>query len=237
MRTIRNLIGTSMLVCMFLFTVTVNIYGQHTVGFIGGLSHNDLKFNDSRGSNALTSPFIGMNVGAVLDLDMGNSIHLYTGALYTKKGGIKKADLSNPDIRFKLSYLELPILFKFQFGKKVRPYVMAGPSISLLVDSKADARTGVSDPGGEAFYQASLQNIHSPIDIGVTGGAGLSVTVNKAVIFVETRYTFGLTDIHQGGEICWKTEEDVYRVESPSGIEVWNRSLQFMAGVMFPLSK
>jgi opacity protein-like surface antigen len=236
MKTISNLIRTGVLSGMILFTLAGQVYGQHTVGFIGGLSSNNFKYVDYKGNKALTSPILGFSTGAMIDLEMGSLFHLYTGILYTKKGGIKKADRTNPDIRIDMTYLEVPLLFKLQFGKSVQPYVMAGPSLSFLLDSKAEARTGTSEPGGLNHYQANLSKLHSAIDIGITGGAGVSVPVKKAKVFIEARYTLGLSDVHQGGEITWKTEREDFTTDSPSGIDIWNRSLQIMAGVAFPLS-
>jgi hypothetical protein len=51
---------------------------------------------------------------------------------------------------------------------------------------------------------------------------------------VDGRYTFGLVDLWKGGDIEWKSGDDVINVDSAEEAELTTKGIQIMLGVIFP---
>lgn len=188
---------------------------QHQIGVVGGLNLAKLSSDDLEGIGFEFSNRTAFGLGGVLDLGLNKNISLRFEPMYLQKGS-EFPDNEEPDVELKLeaSYFEVPVLIKYAFGRSdVRPYLMAGPSLGLLL--KADLVV----PGQEnEDIKDELQNI----DLSVGVGAGISFPMGRTSFFVQGRYVLGLTNLNDSeGE--------------GSDSEFNNRGIQFMAGITIPL--
>lgn len=167
---------------------------------------------------------------------LNNNVCLEFEPMYLQKGGTDKADRNNPDIKWKLSFLEVPTFLKVSFGNKFRPYLMAGPTIGFLLSSAAEGEVGVLY-GGQPLrvYKADLKDASKSFDFGIVLGAGVGLAIGMNTVFVDGRYAFGLVDLLQSGTIEWKSGDEVIAGQVSEGAEVSTRGVQIMLGITFPL--
>lgn len=141
-------------------------------------------------------------VGVAIHYTLSEHIAVSSGLIYLQKGaGI-------PDEEVKLSYLELPVMFKYIFGTRNRsPYFVAGPTIAVNLNAEFEAYGDTYDMEIKSF------------DWGLSLGGGMSIPIGNNSIFVETRFALGLTNISDG---------DDYLVGDTK-----TRGVQLFSGIMF----
>ena len=106
---------------------------------------------------------------------------------------MKGFNVDDDDSYGKFSYLELPVLFRYDFATSgsATPFVLAGPTISYLLSC-----TVGDDDGSESCDDAFVEGeSYEKLDYGLMLGAG----VRFSRIGVSARYELGLANI---------TEED-----------------------------
>ena len=84
--------------------------GDVALGFIGGLNLANMGGDDVSGTDSKT----GFAGGGVLNYNFSNVFALQTEVLYTQKGF--KEEENGFTLKFKLNYIEVPVLAKFMFG-------------------------------------------------------------------------------------------------------------------------
>lgn len=86
--------------------------------------------------------------------------------------------------QMRLGYLSIPILLKKRlFPVGIRPYVLAGPEFCLLLSEKSDA----------TLYEGEIRRNDTCAVI----GAGVELTLGGKGVYVEGRYSYGLSNIHE----------------------------------------
>lgn len=93
-----------------------------------------------------------------------------------------------------LSYVEIPLLVKLTLPVPgdTRPYIYAGPAISLLADKTTSAKIESSDlPAGFPSSLPVTFNVND-FDWGVAFGAGVQVRMMNTGLGLEARYTLGM---------------------------------------------
>ncbi len=185
------------------------LHAQWEVGGLIGLNITSLSVNPGSSSEDYSSR-LGLGIGVVVDKPLSDQIYLHAEPMFLQKGS--SLETSDFTAVFKLSYIELPIMFKyiFQTSASVIPYAMAGPSIGLLTSAKVDFK----DDGEQD--EKDNTNI---FDFGLGFGGGVSLPHENKTFFAETRYVFGLTNVNK--------ESDESTVK--------NRGLQVIIGVTFPV--
>ena len=224
---------------LFLGLFTISTEAQELkVGVIGGVNFADLYMESSTGTEFLTSSKTKPAAGLVADLQLNDFAHISIEPMYLGKGAVQKATEEFPDICMNMSFIEMPVFFKAAFGDFVRPYIKAGPSIGILIDSEGDYESGgVVDGGALRTYKTDLGDVLQSIDFSVSAGAGLSLAFGQNVVFVEGRYSHGLVDLWKGGEIEWKSGDEVIKVDAVEEAIVRTHGIQVLAGIVFPLTK
>lgn len=134
---------------------------------------------------------VGGVFGAGVSVPINDRLMFDVDFLYSMEG--VKATFSDPDFgSFKFTqandYIRVPLLLRVAVGSGTRPvYVVIGPSIGFLVRARAKG-----EEFGEEFNE-DLKDDFKKADLGLTFGAGANVNER---IFVEARYTLGLTDVN-----------------------------------------
>ena len=103
--------------------------------------------------------------------------------LFVQKG------VSDGDLATKLSYVEVPLLFRYNFatGGSARPYLTAGPTVALLASCTLSV-DGESESCDDIYAE---DESYESIDYGLMFGAG--VRLNR--FGVSARYEMGLGNI------------------------------------------
>jgi len=153
---------------------------------------------------------VGFGIGLVADRPLTDQIILHVEPMFLQKGATVKNSVVT--LKYKVNYIELPILFKYAFSlhSSLAPYAMAGPSLGFLTGAKFEDEDGNTQD--EKDHTKTL-------DFGLGLGGGVSIPHGKLTFFAETRYVLGLVNIN--------AESDESAVK--------NRGLLVLVGVMVPV--
>lgn len=207
---------------VILFVLPVR--AEHRIGILGGLNFSNIDIDPKM------STYTRFGVGIIADFEIRKNIFLCIEPMYIQKGAFDKDSV--PEGWIKSSFLELPVFFKYSFGKSsIKPYTIIGPTFGFLLQSEIEL-----DHSG-ANITADIKDVTQKIDLGFGIGAGVNFLLGNMSIFVEGRYTHGLNNLQKGGtvevkmdsitimEITFDKNENKYK----------NKGFQVMLGVTFPL--
>jgi hypothetical protein len=124
--------------------------------------------------------------------DVAHDIAFAPELLYVQKGFDQTSGTGTDEFKFKLSYIEVPILFRAMFaGRSARPFVTAGPAIAFKVACAGEASTGGSSVSQDCSVNDG-PNLNA-VDFGVIVGAG----VGYRNLTFSARYDAGLANIEK----------------------------------------
>lgn len=177
------------LVCLVLITATLENVAAQTKDKTWSIGP-EVGANFSKyGKDADDSDYkTGLLAGGFVTYSIRNT-HAFTAkVLFSQKGA--KSD--NPDVKQHLNYIEVPIVARIFFNREgdIRPNIFAGPSFGFL--------NGVKQKTGDGDYETvdNYEDSFETFDIGLGLGLGLNIRVAEEMYFIiDTRYTFGFTDI------------------------------------------
>jgi hypothetical protein len=146
----------------------------------------------------------GFMVGGYALIDLAGPISLQPELLYVQKGAQVESEFSlggqtqTITSTLKLSYLEVPVLGKFDVPVTgpVSPSLFAGPSIGINLAASQE-----SEAGG----QSESQDVDvSGTDFGFTVGAGVGVELGVGTANLDVRYQLGLSNLPTEGDASVK---------------------------------
>jgi hypothetical protein len=212
---------------------------QVDVGVVGGLHFTDLNLDIIDMGDDLSMNMDGITtygIGAVVDVPLYKNIYLRLEPIYLKRGGGLQSDipfdLPNFGITYESSYIEVPFMMRIEFGDVFQPYILAGPTVGFLLDSYVTVEAlGI----GVRFDLNELtENMH----FGFTYGGGIRYPVGDFCLFLEGRYTMGLSNIIKDGPFSIRVgQEQIEENISEEDVEMKTRGLQLMVGITMPLGK
>jgi hypothetical protein len=170
---------------MLLFNLPTN--AQHRIGVVGGLNFADAEV-EIAGQPADVSSRTLFGLGGIVDLRLSKNFGLQLEPMYLQKGGASTDIQPGVEFRLKSSYVELPIFFKAEFGNTVRPYLMAGPSVAILLQADLEAELG------DIIFKGDAKNATESVDFAAAFGAGVNYPLGRSAIFLEARYFLGFTN-------------------------------------------
>lgn len=136
------------------------------------------------------SSIVGVNVGAFVEVKIAPKLFLQPEVLFSSQGSSFKISLTDfgldedVEATFKLSYINVPVLFKYYAAEKFS--LEAGPQIGFLQNSKAEVKVS---------GQSNSENTNSEfktVDFGFNLGAGYDFTKQLSA---GVRYNLGLSNI------------------------------------------
>ncbi len=202
---------------------------KYYVGIIGGLNNADFNLEDY-GIDRDVSPRSLFGIGGVFGLSLSKYFSIQLEPMYLQKGGVVTDN--TPPLFLKSSYLELPVFLKVipvVVNKKLHAYLLAGPTVGLLLSSEMKGESG-----GLAF-RGDVKDIQRKIELGLALGGGISLILGKGSLFVEARYTFGLTDSNKGGTLEFRSGSIVATEEIRADDRMSNKGFQLLVGFTLPI--
>lgn len=151
--------------------------GNHCFGLKGGLNASNLYANELNDENVR----LGFHVGGFAQVLCSKNFALQTELLYSTKGSLVRYDAIDQDVKYNLSYLDMPLLLVFKIGKVAE--IHAGGYASYLLD----ARISYSGDVVNGVDKIDRDNLKS-YDYGLAAGAGLNIGAMQ----VGVRYNYGL---------------------------------------------
>lgn len=215
-----TILTTIIFLCLTTFTMA-----QVEIGIVGGwnISNLDVKDND------LSSEW-NYGAGAVVDVYFSENMGLRTEPMYLVKGGVIEASQSDPRLDISLDFIELPLLFIYEFREHETFYLLGGFSVGYQISSKVE-----SDIGGIPF-SADLSSAVNTIDISGVLGAGFKLPIESVKLFFEAKYSYGFINMQKGGTIYFKSGPIELPMELDSEADAFSTlGIQIMGGITIPL--
>ncbi len=126
----------------------------------------------------------GFNAGVYATLPISDFVAIQPEVLFTTKGAkLEYSGLVDGDAKFKLNYIEVPLLVRVNITKNFN--IHAGGYASYLVSSK------VKGDGDISFDQEIDRDDLNKFDAGIAAGVG----VDFDPISIGVRYNYGLTTV------------------------------------------
>jgi len=181
---------------MFLLIVEVSLYSQSfTLGLKAGPN-----FTNITGYNSIVSEHrTSINVTAFALAPMSNNIDGLLELAYEQKGFKYTAqDISNStktEGERVYDYLTLPAGFKYNFGRKLRPYLKVGIFLAILLDARdiATETNYATSPPEVNSWNNSIMYKTETIDLGIFFGFGLQYKIkSKLMILLDANLNSGL---------------------------------------------
>jgi len=151
--------------------------------------------------------------------------------LYLQKNARLNQVSPDPAIDISITYLEVPLFVKTYFGEDIRPYLLAGPSVGILLNSEAR-----SVFLGERF-SGSINNVLQRTNFGLAFGGGISIPVGRSTFFFEGYYTLGLTDMSKEGSLEFKTDNMTLSTGIDDKTDARSRGIRILTGLSIPLGR
>lgn len=176
---------------LFVLTSAVTANADIRVGIIGGINRTTVDLDEPSGVDVSSRTDWGL--GALIEIDMGlnDRLSIQFEPMYLQKGST--ADVVGfGTIEVEAEYFEIPVMFKYEItDKKIKPYIMAGPTFGFLLNAEQNANFIPGD-------QRDITDDTNTVDVGIGIGGGLSYRFEDShdiESFIQARYNFGLTDV------------------------------------------
>lgn len=214
---------------------TGNPGGRISLGVIGGLHLANMHFpnNDESGAQEITAQ-TRLGAGAIVDIKLTENLFARIEPMVLQKGCtvVEGPDPNEqPGGKIKSSYLEIPLLLRYSFGERIKPYFIAGPTIGFNLSIKTEFEI-------EGFeFEGDLKEVTRSMDLGLTFGGGIELPVSFGTLFLEGRYVLGLLNQSEPGTATIEAEGFEIELETDGESDKYfHRGLIVMAGVTFPLN-
>jgi len=176
--------------CLFLFFILslfiISAQAQVRFGLKSGLNISSLYGEDTEGLDSKLG-FVG---GFFISYQSKNVFILQPEVSYTTKGATAKIESVNFTLAY--DYIEIPILFKFEFPLEdnpgIKPAVFAGPFIAFKTRAKV-----ILSVNGET-EDADIKSV-APRDYGFQIGGALGLNLGKYELGFDVRYIHGIISV------------------------------------------
>lgn len=119
----------------------------------------------------------GFQAGLMVTTGLSRMASVELGAIYSQEGTSVETNPAGTSGSIKVDYIRIPLVLKlgtYLTGSRVRPYVLAGPSLGIKVNCRIEATNGSQSAGIDCDDQAVGLNL-TTTDIGLLLGAGVDV--------------------------------------------------------------
>jgi hypothetical protein len=177
---------TSLIVLALTAVFSTQSFSQSVkLGIEGGLNMSNSSFTPELQSSSRT----GMMVGGFAEIKVSPVLSIKPGVRYIMKGFSTPNNLGT-QTAYKVNYIEIPALLKVTFPlSQVKPYLEAGPSISLRVSANAE-QTGL-----QQVQESDVSQVFESTEFGLYFGSGLDFRVGSNVeMFTSFGYGLGLSN-------------------------------------------
>lgn len=181
------------IVCSLFFVCAVVVaHAQISVGLKVGLNVAQVRYEIDSESET-TKAAVGFQGGAFVNFGVSDVFSIQPELFFSRLGGKESEyidDLgSDVDQTYKIDYLSLPVLFKFQVAPNVNLHV--GPQLGILAGAKVKV-----EALGQSV-EADAKDSFNTLDFGLNGGIGFNVQK----FGFDLRYYYGLANIADDPEI------------------------------------
>jgi hypothetical protein len=165
-----------------MFLLVSNASAQHVnFGVKGGLNI----YNIVNDNNAKYDTELGLHLGILLHIHMGQNFAVQPEILYSAQGA--KYNTGAGEVNLKLGYVNIPFMFLYMFDNGFR--ISAGPQLGFLTKAQSELNGSKSD----------VKDSFSKTDFAI--GVGIGYINPSSGFGVDARYNYGLSDINENGSV------------------------------------
>jgi hypothetical protein len=218
------------IILVLFFTDIEGIHAQTSVrlAFTGGVNFANAR---TEGFSLSTSNRTGLMVGGFLEVPISDIVFIQPEILYIQKGlkigpvvitGNDPTPLGTTDLVYSFDYIEIPILLKTRFGgTEIKPFLFAGPNIGFNLSANKQV-VGVDVQSQGMIITENVKDQTESIDFAIDLGGGAEYQMmSKLALFVDARYSMGLTNISKNTQ--------------SSSTAIKSTGIQFLLGVLLNL--
>jgi hypothetical protein len=167
-----------------------------SAGFKAGVSLANATGSDATFTDADKKMKIGLAGGAFIGFEIAPQFVLQPELLYVQKGVKYEEKGGTGKDKYKLDYLQIPVLFKFvpATSGKIQPTIFAGPYLGFKMSAK-DKAEGWTDPADNGDFD--MKDFVKSTDFGISLGAGIGAKMTKGELFLDARYDLGLSKVYK----------------------------------------
>jgi len=177
---------------------TTTSFAQAQFGSVTGLNMSAIGSSEKLETGEEWVGIIGIHIGGVAHIPLGDVMQLRTGLIYSQKGG-KNTSTDFPytsSATINLDYLEIPIEAAFVMGDRFA--LSVGPYIAFAMNKSAVIETNDPSAAGwigliQTIYDEAMDEGVSGVDFGLNFGASFTIAEH---FLIGTKYSMGLTDIY-----------------------------------------
>ena len=162
-------------------------------GVKGGFNMSNFLSDDDEATDE--NILYGFNAGVYATLPISDFVAIQPEILFTTRGSKLEynSDLGSGDAKFKLNYIEVPLLVRVNITKNFN--LQAGGYASYLVSSK------LTGNGAADFNEDIDTDDLNKFDAGIVAGVG----VDFSPVSIGVRYNYGLTTIGKERTVAGET--------------------------------
>ena len=206
---------------------------KYSIGILGGMNLATANRPNQSSDDQRESSLIVYGGGMTLDVQILENIFARIEPMYLQKGSTIEEGtdaVNQPGGKVKLSSIEIPILIRYSFGNRIKPYLIAGPYIGYNLKSEIEFETmGLK-------FKGDMKEVTETFDFGLTFGGGVQVPVNFGILFLEGRYSYGLLNQMKSGTTTLSSNVLEFDLTSDKEEDKYtNRGFQLLAGITIPL--
>lgn len=202
------------LAAFLIIIVGANAQESH-IGVKGGVNFSnlgkDIEDSDSFDEANLKT---GFHAGLFANLKIIDFFALQPEVLYSLQGSKVDVPGSSEELKFNLSYINVPVLAKVYLGENFN--IHAGPYIGFLVNTSVEFNDNTVEDALEDFYKT--------LDFGVAGGIEFE---SGSGFVLGARYNAGLADIRDDDN------QTIDFIDDDDDFDVRNQVVQAYIGLMF----
>lgn len=184
----------------FLICLSINSHAQVSIKVGASLSTVAEERENVTKDQLENASVLGPVIGLAFELNPGKLLVFQPELLFSQSGGRNTYQLlgTTTDNRYKISYLELPLLAKLQLGNNngegVGLHIAAGPWLGYALGGKTKTVTTVGSSQEivtESKFTFDDEDDARRINYGLVGAAGLGF----GKVTLDLRYNYGLNNI------------------------------------------
>ena len=221
MKKAHKTILTAVIWALVITTVQAQMFSQRAerklgtieYGIIGGLNFADFSGNIERFSGitglniSKSQSRLTGNVGLFASFFVHRDLAIQPEVAWSFRGAKQK--IENGNFLYQMSYIHVPVLLKVVATNEsnIHPYLLAGPSVSFLVDNKYKFDTPNNQTSGK-LNAYNLDTRKTLFDLNV--GLG----IQTGALMIEGRYHFGISDAFKN----IRTQHNVFSINLGLGL-------------------
>jgi len=211
-----------------LFLCGVSIaYSQSAIGVKAGVNLGSWSFGEDLEGEEFGSN-LGFQFGGVLEIAVSEVFSFQPELLYFQKGARNEFmfEILGEEIFVEseatFNYIEVPLLAKIKLGNSeaTNLFFTVGPSLGYAASASGTSKSTAGGVTTEESEDIELDEEFNRFELSASLGAGVSIPVGSANLFVEARYLLGLSNLVAD--------------ENSNDETVRNRGIGISAGFMFP---